>query len=65
MQLGVAPRSQDLFDPQLGRSSLGIDCLLESPSLRSKSDHTSPSVDGIGHAQQVPVLFQVPEQFVD
>lgn len=65
MQLGVAPRPKDLFDPQLGRSSLGIDCLLESPSLRSKSDHTSPSVDGIGHAQQVPVLFQVPEQVVD
>ena len=65
MQLGEAPRPQDLCDPQLGRPSLGVDRLLESPSFGSKSDHPSPSVDRIGHAQQVPVLFEVPEQFVD
>ena len=65
MQLGETPRPQDLCDPQLGRPRLGVDCLLEPPSLGGESDHTSPSVDRIGHAKQVPVSFQVPEQVVD
>ena len=65
MQLSEASRPQDLCDPQLGRPSLGVDRLLEPPSFGSKSDHPSPSVGRIGHAQQVPVLFQVPEQVVD
>ena len=40
-------------------------CLLEPPSFGSESDHTSPSVDRIGHTQQIPVSFQVPKQVVD
>ena len=65
MQLGEAPRPQDLCDSQLGRPRLGVDRLLEPPSLGSESDHASPSVGRIGHARQVPVSFQVPEQVVD
>jgi hypothetical protein len=44
VQLGEAPRPQDLCDPQLGRTRLGINCLLKPPSLGSESDHASPSV---------------------
>ena len=65
MQLGEAPRPEDLCDPQLGRPRLGVDCLLDPPSLGSKSDHASPSVGGIGHTQQVTMSFQVPQQVVD
>ena len=65
MQLGEAPRPQDLFDPQLGGPRLGVNCLLEPPSLGSESDHTSPSIGRIGLAHQVSVSLQVPEQVVD
>ena len=65
MQLGEAPRPQNLCDPQLGRPRLGINCVLKPPSLGSESYHTSPSVGRVGLAHQVPVPFQVPEQVVD
>jgi len=65
LELGEASRPQDLCDPQLGRPRFGVDCLFESPSLGSESDYASPSVGRIGHAPQVPVSFQVPEQVVD
>lgn len=65
MQVGEALRSQDLRDPQLRRPGRGVDRLLKPLPLGSKSDHASPSVGRIGHAQQVPVLFQVRKQVVD
>jgi hypothetical protein len=65
LQLGEALRPQNLRDPQLRRPSLGVDCLLESPSLGSEPDHPGPSVGRIGYAPEVPVLFQVPEQVID
>ena len=65
VQLGEAPRPQDLCDPQLGRPRLGVDRLLEPPSRGSESYHAGPSVGRIGHTLEVPVSFEVPEQVVD
>lgn len=65
MQLGEAPRPQHLFDPPLGRPRLGVNCLLQPPSLGRESDHACSSVGRIGLAHQVPVSLQMTEQIVD
>jgi len=59
---GVAPRPEDLFDPQLGRSSLGIDCLLESPSLRSsRITRALPSTES-GTRNRYPCCSRYPSK---
>jgi hypothetical protein len=65
VQLSEPLRPEDLGDPQLGRSCLGVDRLLQPPSFGGELDHASPAVRGIGYPQEVPTLFQVPEQIVD
>ncbi len=65
VQLSKYSRPQDPGDLQLGRPRLGVDYLLQLPSLGSESDRAGSSVGRIGHASEVPVSFQVPEQVVD
>ena len=50
MQLCEATWPEDLYDLLLSRPRRGVNGLLEPPSLASKLDHTSPTVDRIGNA---------------